>query len=61
MKDLSAAIRTRSRVLAIAASHDMARDDHEVKARFHQERAEESQRAIDKLSRAEDNPDTPEN
>ncbi|WP_156751364.1 hypothetical protein [Mycobacterium sp. 1245111.1] len=39
---------------------EVTRDDHQSKARFHQERAEEYQRAIDKLSHAEEHPNTPE-
>jgi hypothetical protein len=35
------------------------RDDHQRKARFHQERAEEYRLAIDKLSHADENPETP--
>lgn len=35
---------------------EQTRDDHQVKAQFHQERVDEFQRAIDKLSRAEENP-----
>ena len=37
------------------------RDDHQLKARFHQERADECQRAIDELKHVEGNPPTADN